>query len=243
LLLHLLHQVYSLPKLLMLSQTPIHGYHLHHQIHLIKSLIYNLLLSSTTIILPTHLVLRRTLLYNHALLISHSIHHQKNQNARQVINHLVNYYNFQQPTVSVFRILETTHLFIRNLDTSYPSSSTPIVAVRRVMNTLLSQRTQELEKINSQTKPLRGERLRNNTGLNITDDEFVFMKMTENEEKKHQKSKPRLSKRSNATSTSSSTTTTMTNVEVDLQRRILITINSFTQMILKLKLVFVLLNR
>jgi hypothetical protein len=89
-----------------------------------------------------------------------------------------------------------------NLDVSYPSSSTPIVAVRRVMNTLLSQRTKELEQLYSQKKPPRGKRLPNNTGLNITDDEFVLMKLKESEEKKSRKQKVALIKDSNVTSTS-----------------------------------------
>ncbi|CAF1496473.1 unnamed protein product, partial [Adineta steineri] len=76
-----------------------------------------------------------------------------------------------------------------NNNISCPSSSTPVVAVRRVMNTLLSQRTKELEKLNSQKKPLRSKRLPNHTGLNITDDEFILMKMQEAQEKKNQKIK------------------------------------------------------
>ena len=103
-----------------------------------------------------------------------------------------------------------TQVFILNLDTSYPSSSTPIVAVRQEMNKLISQRAKELEKINSQSKSPRSKRLANNIGLNVTDDEFLLMKLNENEEEKRQKRKCRQSKHSNVTSTSSSTTTNVT---------------------------------
>jgi hypothetical protein len=100
-------------------------------------------------------------------------------------------------------------VFIVNSDGSDQSSSSPIVAVRRIVNTLLAQRTKELEKINSQRKPLRAKRLINNTGLNITDDEFL-MKTKEKEEKKQQKQKPRSSKLPIAQSTLNSTTNTTT---------------------------------
>jgi len=73
------------------------------------------------------------------------------------------------------------------------------------MNTLISERTKEFEKINSQKKPLRGKRLPNNTGLNITDNDFVLMKLKEDEEKKNRKQKAALTKDSNITSTSNST--------------------------------------
>ena len=90
------------------------------------------------------------------------------------------------------------------------SSSTPLVSVRRGMNTLLSTRTRELEQICSQTKAPRGKRLTSKIGLNITEDEFVLMKMKESEEKKQKIRKPRVPKCPKITSTSASTTTTTT---------------------------------
>ena len=94
-----------------------------------------------------------------------------------------------------------------SLDTP-SSSSTPIDAVRRVMNTPLSTRTRELEQICSQTKAPRGKRLTSKIGLNITEDEFVLMKMKESEEMKHKIRKPRLPKGPKITSIPTSTTTT-----------------------------------
>lgn len=89
-----------------------------------------------------------------------------------------------------------------------PSSTSPILAVRRIMNTLLSQRSKELEK-NSQEKTVRGKRLRSHTGLNITDDDFILLKMRENEDKKRIKHKHSL-KHTSAVVMNNSTTTTTT---------------------------------
>ncbi len=85
-----------------------------------------------------------------------------------------------------------------------------MVAVRRVINTLLSERTKELQNLNTKPKPPRGKRLPNNTGLNITDDEFVLSKLKENEEMKNRKQKASLVKDSTTPSESSSTANTTT---------------------------------
>ena len=154
-------------------------------------------------ILSTCLLDHPTLFYNHVRLISPSNHIPKNEIFQQVLDQHVNHYDLQKLMVSIFVMLKTLG-FVVNLDESYQSSSTPIVAVRRVVNTLIAQRTKELEKINSQPKPLRAKRLENRTGVNITDDEFL-MKMKENEEKKQRKQKPQSPKLPNAQSTISST--------------------------------------
>jgi AT hook motif len=75
------------------------------------------------------------------------------------------------------------------------------------MNTLLSTRTKELEKLRSQSKAPRGKRLTSVTGLNITEDEHVLMKLKEDEEKKRRIRKPRTVKPPNTSSASSSTAT------------------------------------
>jgi hypothetical protein len=95
-------------------------------------------------------------------------------------------------------------LLILNLDSTDRISSTPIMAVRHVINNLFSQRSKELEKINSQSKAQRGRRLKNNTGLNITDDEFL-MKMQQREQQKKPKKNNMLPKEPNITGASSST--------------------------------------
>jgi hypothetical protein len=76
-----------------------------------------------------------------------------------------------------------------------------MMAVRRVINSLFSQRSKELETNKSQSKSQRGKRLNNTTGLNITDDEF-FTKMEQQEYQKKQKKSP---KESSITGASSST--------------------------------------
>lgn len=92
------------------------------------------------------------------------------------------------------------------IDTPDPSSSTPLVAVRRVMNTLLAQRTKEFENLQSVAKPPRGKRLQNKTGLNITDDESVLTHMKENEEKKRRKQKTKATAQDNDPCSSTTTT-------------------------------------
>ncbi|CAF3933594.1 unnamed protein product [Rotaria sp. Silwood1] len=85
---------------------------------------------------------------------------------------------------------------------SDPSTSTPIQAVRRVMNTLLSQQSKPLEN-GSQGRTTRAKRLNSHTGLNITEDEYILLKMKENEEKKRQQ-KASSSQQSSTSSTSRS---------------------------------------
>jgi len=63
------------------------------------------------------------------------------------------------------------------LDDVNPVTSSPIVAVRQVIDNLYTQRSKELERITSQPKTQRGKRLKNKTGLNITDDEFLTITM------------------------------------------------------------------
>ena len=60
-----------------------------------------------------------------------------------------------------------------------------IAAVRRAMNTLISERTSAFQQSNSQVKAPRGKRLANNSGLNIIDDALVYMTVKEKQEKKH----------------------------------------------------------
>lgn len=71
----------------------------------------------------------------------------------------------------------------------------------------MATRTLELEKLRSQTKAPRGKRLTSVTGLNITEDELVLMKLKEDEEKRRKIRKPRTLKPPNTSSASSSTTT------------------------------------
>ena len=110
-------------------------------------------------------------------------------------------------TAGMLSLLKISLTHMLTLDTP-GSSSSPIIAVRRVMNTLLSTRTRELEQICSQTKAPRGKRLTSKIGLNITEDEFVQLAIKESEEKKQKAGKTRVLKYPNITSTSTTTTTT-----------------------------------
>ncbi len=74
------------------------------------------------------------------------------------------------------------------------ASSTPIDAVRNIFNCLLSERDTQLPLSNSSSNRSRGSRLENKVGLNITDDEYVLLKLKEKEQKKTRSRKPRLSK-------------------------------------------------
>jgi hypothetical protein len=76
------------------------------------------------------------------------------------------------------------------------------------MNTLISQRSKTLERINSQPKPPRGKRLKNTTGINITNDEFLMI-MMEKQEQKNQQKKPT---RSSAQSSTDGASNSVTNV-------------------------------
>ena len=62
------------------------------------------------------------------------------------------------------------------------------------MNSLICERSRELQQSNSQSKAPRGKRLPNKTGLNIIDDNLVYTTIKENEEKKRQSQEPLLEK-------------------------------------------------
>ena len=79
--------------------------------------------------------------------------------------------------------------------------------MRRVVNTLLSTRTQELVKLRSQNKAPRGKRLISKTGINLTEDELVLTQLQESEHQKERGQRTRSSKPSVITSTPSSMTT------------------------------------
>ena len=102
----------------------------------------------------------------------------------------MNYLDFRLKKVNTQISFDMSNVNL-NLDITHPISSTPFVAVRPVMNNLLSQRSKELERINSQPKAPRGKRLKNNTGLNITDDEFLILTMKEYEQKNKNKKRTR----------------------------------------------------
>ena len=80
-----------------------------------------------------------------------------------------------------------------------------MAAVRRAMNTLISERTREFQQSNSQSKAPRTKCLTNNIGLNITYDALVYMTVKKKEEKKHQSQQSLLSQYSNILSTSEAT--------------------------------------
>ena len=48
------------------------------------------------------------------------------------------------------------------------------------MNSLICERSRELQQSNSQSKAPRGKRLPNKTGLNITDDNLVYTTVKDN---------------------------------------------------------------
>ncbi|CAF1569444.1 unnamed protein product [Adineta steineri] len=110
-------------------------------------------------------------------------------------------------------------------------SSTPIVAVRDVINNLLSQRDAKLSMSQSSSNRSRGKRLQNKIGLNITDSEYVLSTLTQKEEKQKQirTRKPRVAKdktkksrktattKKTTTSTATETTSTNTNKENGLK--------------------------
>jgi hypothetical protein len=86
------------------------------------------------------------------------------------------------------------------------ASLTPIVAVRNVINKFLSERDLQLSKSSSNRS--RGSRLENKVGLNITDDEYVILKLKESEQKKIRSRKPRLPKDKTIPSSTNRTKTT-----------------------------------
>ncbi|CAF3852606.1 unnamed protein product [Rotaria sp. Silwood1] len=88
-------------------------------------------------------------------------------------------------------------------------SSTPFVAVRNVINNFLSKHDINLSMSNSPSNRSRGSRLKNTVGLNITDDEYVALKLKEKEEKEKKKRsrKPRLLKDKDEMSSTNTTTT------------------------------------
>jgi hypothetical protein len=73
-------------------------------------------------------------------------------------------------------------------------SSTPIAAVRCVINNVFAQRDAQLSISKSSSDRCRGSRMENKVGLNITDDEYVMLKLKEKEQKQTRSRKPRSSK-------------------------------------------------
>jgi hypothetical protein len=87
--------------------------------------------------------------------------------------------------------IRSSYIYILALNK--PASSPPIVAVRQVISNLLCERDIQL----STPKPSyrsRGSRLENKFGLNITEDDYVAMKLREKEEKQTRSRKTRLQK-------------------------------------------------
>ena len=70
---------------------------------------------------------------------------------------------------------------IANVDSE---SSSPIVAVRNITNNLLAQRDNQPILYDRSSNRCHGSRLKNIVGLNITDDEYVALKLKQLEENK-----------------------------------------------------------
>ena len=80
------------------------------------------------------------------------------------------------------------------LDSENHASSIPIVAIRHVINTFLSERDAQFSMSKSSSSRCRGSRLENKIGLNITDDEYVISKLKEKEQKQSLSRLRRISK-------------------------------------------------
>ena len=72
---------------------------------------------------------------------------------------------------------------MENLANTDSKSLCPIVAIQNVMNNLLAQRDNQLSLCDKSSYHNRGSKLKNTIGLNITDDEYVALKLKQKEEK------------------------------------------------------------
>lgn len=86
------------------------------------------------------------------------------------------------------------------------ASSTPIAAVGRVINSVLSERDVQLSIAKPPSDRCRGSRLENKVGLNITDDEYVISKLKEREQKQARSRKPGAPKEKTVKSSTTKTT-------------------------------------
>ncbi|CAF1514174.1 unnamed protein product [Rotaria sordida] len=84
------------------------------------------------------------------------------------------------------------NLFTTIINNNSPPN--PIVAVRQVVNEVLSSYQEKKCTTTTSSKVHRASRLRSTVGLNITDDDFVLLKLKEREEKKNKMKKARSSK-------------------------------------------------
>ncbi|CAF4160595.1 unnamed protein product [Rotaria sordida] len=92
---------------------------------------------------------------------------------------------------------ETAKNHQKNLFTTIINNNSPpnpIVAVRQVVNEVLSSYQEKKCTTTTSSKVHRASRLRSTVGLNITDDDFVLLKLKEREEKNNKMKKARSSK-------------------------------------------------
>ena len=153
------------------------------------------------------------LLLNHVLLSLLVTSNSKKENIQKCIQHHARHFGLHLQMViclSVYKYIS----FVIVLDTSHPFSSIPIVAARRVANTLFSQHFKASESKASQTKQPSGKRLTSHTGLNITDNASIHAKLKENNDKKYQKQKFQSKKCRNKFSVSGLMTKSLKNLEV-----------------------------
>ena len=66
---------------------------------------------------------------------------------------------------------------MENLANIDSKSSCPLVAIQNVMNNLLAQRDKQLSLCDRSSYRNRGSKLKNTLGLNMTDDEYVALKL------------------------------------------------------------------
>ena len=72
---------------------------------------------------------------------------------------------------------------MEKLDKTDSKSSCPIVAVQNAMNNVLAQRDNQLSLYDRWLCRNHGSRLKNTIGLNITDSEYIALKLKQKEEK------------------------------------------------------------